>query len=117
MDIMVTRARQIYTDGKHNAFTGICRHNERTYVCFRSGVDHVTPGSSIKVIASSDYENWSVVVDGLGDRALLGNYRPVLFQICLDHIFIYRDLVQAFMQRNKTDHAVGKRNANISHNC
>ena len=63
MDIMVTRARQIYTDGKHNAFTGICRHNERTYVCFRSGVDHVTPGSSIKVIASSDYENWSVVAE------------------------------------------------------
>ena len=61
MDIIVTRARKIYSDGKHNAFTGICRFRDKTYICFRSGVDHVTPGSTIKVIASADHENWSVV--------------------------------------------------------
>jgi hypothetical protein len=63
MDIIVTRARRIYADGKHNAFTGICRHRDRTFVTFRSGVNHVTPGSSIKVIAASDLEKWSVAAE------------------------------------------------------
>jgi len=63
MDIIVTRARRIHSDGKHNAFTGICRHDEKVYVCFRSGVDHMTPGSTIKVIASSDLESWSVAAE------------------------------------------------------
>ena len=63
MDIMVTRARKIYTDGKHNAFTGICRFAEKTYVCFRSAVSHTALPSKIKVIASSDHENWSVALE------------------------------------------------------
>jgi hypothetical protein len=63
MDIIVTRARRIYADGKHNAFTGICRHRDRTFVTFRSGVNHVTPGSTIKVIAASDLEKWSVAAE------------------------------------------------------
>jgi len=63
MDIIVTRARKIYGDGKHNAFTGICRFADKTYVCFRSGVDHLTPGATIKVICSADHEDWVVAAE------------------------------------------------------
>jgi len=63
MDIIVTRARRIYTDGKHNAFTGIARFKDKTYVCFRSGQSHVKPCSTIKLICSGDHESWSVATE------------------------------------------------------
>jgi len=63
MEIIVTRARKIYSDGKHNAFTGIARFRDKTYICFRSGQSHITLGSTIKVIASGDHEDWSVAAE------------------------------------------------------
>ena len=58
IDFRVTRARRIYSDGLHNAFTGMARLDGRVFVCFRSGENHVAPGSGIRVIASSDMDRW-----------------------------------------------------------
>ncbi|HBC88687.1 MAG TPA: hypothetical protein DCZ94_17225 [Lentisphaeria bacterium] len=58
MEIRVTRVRKIYSDGRHNAFTGITSFNKRTYIAFRSGKTHVSMDGVITVIASDDMESW-----------------------------------------------------------
>ncbi len=61
MELRLTRARRIYADGTHCAFTGITRHDGAILVCFRSGVTHVSWDGVIRVIASSDGESWEPV--------------------------------------------------------
>jgi len=63
MQLRVTRARKIYSDGKHNAFTGIAAYRGMTYVSFRSAQTHLTWDGNIKVIQSADRETWSVIAD------------------------------------------------------
>ncbi len=63
MQLRVTRARRVFSDGKHNAFTGITRLGETTLLCFRSGRSHITYDGTIKVIASDDLETWSAVTE------------------------------------------------------
>jgi hypothetical protein len=57
-ELRVTRARKIYSDGCHNAFTGIARLGQRTFVTFRSAVDHMVFEGKIRIIASQDLERW-----------------------------------------------------------
>lgn len=52
MELRVTRARRIFSDGTHNAFTGIVRWGEQVLVSFRSGRTHVTFDGVIRVIAA-----------------------------------------------------------------
>lgn len=61
MDIRVTRARKIWSDGRHNAFTGISRLGKRTFVTFRTGTTHASGDGAITVIASTDHEFWEAV--------------------------------------------------------
>lgn len=63
MELRVTRARRIYSDGKHNAFTGITSQDGVTYVTFRSGLTHISFDGTIKVIASADREQWQIVTE------------------------------------------------------
>ena len=58
IDFRVTRARKVYSDGRHNAFTGLARFDGRAFICFRSAGTHLTPGGGIRVIASEDMEEW-----------------------------------------------------------
>lgn len=58
IDFRVTRARKVYSDGRHNAFTGMARLDGRVYLCFRSSEDHVAPGGGIRIIASDDLNEW-----------------------------------------------------------
>ena len=61
MDIRLIRARKIWSDGKHNAFTGIAEFAGRTFVTFRTGTTHASGDGAITVIASSDREIWDAV--------------------------------------------------------
>lgn len=61
MDIRVTRARKIYGDGQHNAFTGLETAFGQTIVAFRSGSRHVSPDGAIRLIASRDREVWKSI--------------------------------------------------------
>ncbi len=63
MEIRITRARRIHSDGKHNAFTGIDALDGKTFVVFRSAATHVSFEGTIKVIASGDREAWDTVAE------------------------------------------------------
>ncbi len=58
IDFRVTRARNVYSDGRHNAFTGLARLDGRVFICFRSSKDHVAPGGGIRIIGSDDMNEW-----------------------------------------------------------
>jgi len=59
MELRLTRARRIYADGTHCAFTGVTRHADEALVCFRSGLTHISWDGVIRVIASDDGEDWA----------------------------------------------------------
>ncbi len=67
MELRVTRARRVYSDGKHNAFTGITALGGRTLIAFRSGRTHVTYDGTIKVIAAAAAGDFSVVTEQVWD--------------------------------------------------
>ena len=66
-ELRVTRARKIYSDGRHNAFTGMARLGDRTFLTFRSAATHMTMDGKIRIIASKDLEKWQSV--HLAERA------------------------------------------------
>ena len=61
-ELRVTRARKIYSDGHHNAFTGLARLGDLSFVTFRSAADHVSTAGKIRVIASLDRNDWQPVL-------------------------------------------------------
>ncbi len=63
MPVHVTSIRQIFNDGNHNAFTDLCRFQDRFYLTFRSCPDGhmVFTTSRILVMASDDGQNWQEV--------------------------------------------------------
>lgn len=61
MDLRITRAHRIYSDGRHNAFTGIARLGDRVFVTFRTAETHTSMDGAVKVIASQDMEHWDLV--------------------------------------------------------
>lgn len=63
MELRLTRARKIYSDGRHNAFTSIASAFGQTFVVFRAATNHGSPDGTIKVIASADHERWTTVAD------------------------------------------------------
>jgi hypothetical protein len=63
MDMRITRSRRVYTDGKHNAFTSIAAMRGKTFIAFRSGTTHVSLDGVVKVIASTDMQEWQVVAE------------------------------------------------------
>lgn len=65
MEIRVTRARRIFSDGKHNAFTGIASFDNQVFVVFRSAASHVSMDGAIKVIASRDRTTWQTVAEAV----------------------------------------------------
>jgi hypothetical protein len=54
--LRVDSVRKIFDDGAHNAFTDLCRYQDRLYLCFRSSpTSHeVLSDSSIVVLSSGD---------------------------------------------------------------
>ena len=63
MDIRITRSRKVYGDGKHNAFTSIAAMQGRVFIAFRSATNHMAMDGTIKVIASTDMEEWQVAAE------------------------------------------------------
>ncbi len=58
-EVRVIRARKIYSDGCHNAFTTLAAKDGAIYLAFRSAVNHMAKDGSIRVLKSSDNgENW-----------------------------------------------------------
>lgn len=61
--VRVTAVRKVFDNGEHNAFTDMCRFQDRYYLTFRSCPDGhgVHPTSSIIVLASEDAGCWQQV--------------------------------------------------------
>ncbi|MGD8240900.1 MAG: hypothetical protein PVH68_20280 [Armatimonadota bacterium] len=58
--LRIVSVRQVFNDGRHNAFTDLCRFRDRYYLTFRSCPDGhgVFPTSRILVLSSDDAETW-----------------------------------------------------------
>jgi len=61
--VRIESVRRVFDNGKHNAFTDLCRFQGRYYLTFRSCPDGhgVYPTSSIIVLASDNAETWKQV--------------------------------------------------------
>jgi len=86
MELRITRARKIYSDGGHNAFTGLYASEDITMVTFRSAATHLSIDGRIKVVASSDMENWDLIADISCEGADLRDPTLMAFK---DDIFLY----------------------------
>jgi hypothetical protein len=60
-ELRVTRARKVFSDGRHNAFTGLVWFKDRYFITFRSAGTHMTVDGQIRLIASDDAEDWSLL--------------------------------------------------------
>ncbi len=61
MSIKVESVETVYSDGKHNAFTSITKHQGMYYLAFRSGDDHLSPEAAITIMVSADGKAWTVL--------------------------------------------------------
>ncbi|MBP87728.1 MAG: hypothetical protein CMJ64_13565 [Planctomycetaceae bacterium] len=55
---VLIESRRIWHKSRHNAFTDLLRFNDRWYCVFREGSAHVSPDGALRVITSSDGEQW-----------------------------------------------------------
>ena len=70
MKVHIEKVETIYSDGRHNAFTSICRWRGKYCIAFRSALSHASPsdigwedkalqGGCIKLLESVDLQSWS----------------------------------------------------------
>jgi len=86
--LRIDAVRQIFDDGNHNAFTDLCRFQDRFYLTFRSCPDgHMVFASSrIVVLASDDADQWQeVFAFSVPDR----DVRDPHFLVFDDRLFVY----------------------------
>lgn len=55
----ILSVRKIWDEAPHNAFTDLIRWKGEWYCVFREGKAHVSPDGALRVITSSDGENWT----------------------------------------------------------
>jgi hypothetical protein len=53
------KARRIWDKAPHNAFTDLIRYENRWFCVFREGNTHISPDGALRVITSTDGENWN----------------------------------------------------------
>ncbi|MDD5483754.1 MAG: hypothetical protein PHP98_08915 [Kiritimatiellae bacterium] len=80
MEIRITRAHRVFSDGRHNAFTSINRLSQNTYIAFRSASSHVSYDGQIVLIGSSDLNSWHEVARFADAKYDCRDPKLVLFQ-------------------------------------
>ena len=50
--------RRISNEAGHSAFTDLVRFQDRWFLCFREGAGHVAPDGALRVLTSTDGEDW-----------------------------------------------------------
>jgi len=61
MQLRVTRARNVYSDGKHNAFTTLAAFRGKNYLAFRSGSTHMAMDGQIVLLEQEPSGQWQEV--------------------------------------------------------
>ncbi len=51
--------KEIWKEGKHNAFTDLIHHQGKWFCVFREGAGHVSPDGALRVLTSNDGETWT----------------------------------------------------------
>ena len=77
--------RKVYGDGQHNAFTDMVRWGGSIYICFRHGTGHISMDGVIKVLYSTDLQNWKEC----GCLTTLGDDRDPHFTATEDELRVY----------------------------
>ncbi len=54
----IVSARKIWDQGEHNAFTDLIRFQDRWWCTFREAKDHGPSIGKVRIIVSTDTENW-----------------------------------------------------------
>ena len=87
-EIRVSNLRKAFDDGRHNAFTDLCRFRDRIYLTFRSCPDGhmVYSTSSIIVLSSADGQEWEEV---FSFHVPLRDVRDPHFLVFHDRLFVY----------------------------
>jgi len=87
-DVRVSNIRRIEHNGEHNAFTDLCRFQNRYWLAFRSCPDGhgVHPTSSIIVLSSDDGRKWSPAFRFSVPRR---DVRDPHFLVFRDKLFVY----------------------------
>ncbi len=57
-DFELVEVRKIWDKAPHNAFTDLVRFKDRWYCVFREGKAHVSPDGALRVITSTDGQDW-----------------------------------------------------------
>ncbi|MGQ9649517.1 MAG: sialidase family protein [Phycisphaerae bacterium] len=55
----IVSVKRIWDEGPHNAFTDLIRFQNKWYCTFREGQDHVGGDGKLRVLESTDGDNWS----------------------------------------------------------
>ena len=86
--VRIDSVRQVFNDGNHNAFTDLCRFEDRFYLTFRScpGGHMIFASSRIVVLASDDANKWTEVFTF---RVPERDTRDPHFLILRDRLFVY----------------------------
>lgn len=57
--VKITSVKMIWDAGDHNAFTDLLRHDGKWYCVFREGKGHVSPDGALRILTSTDGEEWT----------------------------------------------------------
>jgi hypothetical protein len=93
-ELRVIRARKIFSDGRHNAFTGLARFKDRYFVAFRAAGTHMTVDGQIRVMVSDDARTWDFARTTGRPEHDLRDPKLVVFQ---DRLFVL------YAERPETD--------------
>ena len=59
--LTTSKARRIWQEGAHNAFTDLCVFQGQYYCVFREASAHVSPDGALRILQSSDGKRWHPV--------------------------------------------------------
>ncbi len=59
--LKTARAKRIWQQGAHNAFTDLCLFQGKYYCVFREAAAHVSPDGALRILQSSDGHRWQSV--------------------------------------------------------
>ncbi|AMV40007.1 sialidase family protein [Planctomyces sp. SH-PL62] len=55
----IVDVKKVWDDANHNAFTDLIRFQDRWFLTFREGKGHVSPDGAIRVLTSTDGDEWA----------------------------------------------------------
>jgi len=89
--MIIEWCKKVYSDDRHNAFTGLTRYQGKYYLAFRSGTGHADNQSEQIIMVSDNGEDWAVVNKRrfVGTAGATVDYRDSYFLPHKDKLLLY----------------------------